>query len=252
MKKFQFAVLALAAVCMIACDKKKDEPKPQPEPTPEPSYVCPITIDGTGAEYDALPNVVISKCNEECGNWQGLKVMKVYSDEVYTCIYLEYDAEEFPLSLGKEDEEAGAQIHLYTSDDLSKDGFIAQTAQPLHWCYEGAFVDPGAALVDAISFEGFVWPEGEPTSAGWPWVAVDGAANPVAETKVTDKAIEMKLNTPSILGATGSFFYMAIDLQDSWESVGVLPNEADDVDEEEGTVTPVLADPVKVVINTVE
>ena len=92
MKKI-FALLAIAAMVAVSCKKDDGKDKPvKPDDPEEPEYVAPITIDGDFSDWAKLDatKVAVGK-NATDSNWDAVKEIRVYADELYVFFYLEYD-----------------------------------------------------------------------------------------------------------------------------------------------------------------
>lgn len=95
MKKV-FSFLAIAAMVLVACNKKPQPIKPgggeDPEDPEEPEYVMPITIDGDFADWAKLDasKVASAKCDPNA-LYTAVKEIRVYADEFYVFYYIEFD-----------------------------------------------------------------------------------------------------------------------------------------------------------------
>ncbi len=247
MKKFQFAVLALAAVAFIAC-KPKNDPKPNPEPEPEPEYTSPVTIDGSDAEYADLANVFV--CNRPTTTeYMGLKVMKVYADEVYVNIYAEFDTEVIDVNEDLGDDEfsgaPGVPFHVYFTKDGSN-GFTGQWNTPCGTLAEGFLFEAGKPA-EAYTPSAFSW-AGEEPSGDWLWNEM--STQLVDASKITGTTVEFRVMVENLPFKAAGFVYVGIDIQKAWDSVGILPRVEDTTDEDGATV-PGVADMAKVTINAI-
>jgi len=242
MKKFSFMLLCVAAFALVACDKKNEEPKPDPTPEPEPQeWVSPISIeDGTIADWDALNAnyVAVANCAANCSSYQGLKMVKVYSDDYYINVLAEINSDEIA-------DRAWVPFHFYIDVDNSATtgGFGDQWIDAsVDFLTEGAVFAEDAAC--SYNPAGFTW-SGEVGGTGWEWaettLAEGGNAAASQYVKVGDKEYfeikmmrEMLPTAPLAFGAT---YKIGFDIQQDWNSVGILPNANDD----EATGSKVLA-----------
>lgn len=248
MKKFQFAVLALAAVCMIACKDKKNDPQPQPDPDPEPQYESPITIDGSDADYASLPNVFV--CNRPAvTEYMGLKVMKVYADEVYINIYAEFDRDIIDVNENLGDDEfggaPGVPFHVYFTKDGSN-GYTGQWNTPCETLAEGFLFEAGQPA-EAYAPSAFSW-AGEEPSGDWLWNEM--STQLVDASKITANTVEFRVMVENLPFKAEGTVYVGIDIQKAWDSVGIMPRGEDTTDEDGATV-PGVADMAKVTINAI-
>lgn len=250
MKKFQFAVLALAAVCMIACDKKKDEPKPQPQPEPEPEYVSPVTIDGSATEYSLLPNV-FEALRPAVTEYEGLKAMKVYADQVYINIWAEFDTEVIDINENLGDDEFGGKpgvpFHVYFSKDATN-GYTGQWNTPCFVLAEGFLFEAGAPA-EAYAPNAFQW-SGEEPSGDWLWGEI--STQLVDASKITATTVEFRVMVENLPFKAEGQVFVGIDIQKAWDSVGILPRLADEEDPESGAIVPGVADMANVTINNLD
>ena len=241
MKKFMTLAAMFAAVMMgfSSCEPEDQPTKPdteQPAPdqgenetpnegeneTPnegenETPSGAGITIDGDFADWDALTDVATAVCDPEAG-WTALTTLKACADAEAVYVYLEFVEAEVA-------DRAWTPVHLYLDADGSAEtgGYGDQYAEAAcEWCLEGAVFADGAFC----SYDGGLYPwMGEVGANGWEWgeslyagfTSGAGAGNKY-ELKLTKELCE------DIEWA--ATFGLGVDIQQSWESVGVLPNAA--------------------------
>ena len=217
-------LMATAMFLFAACDKTpKDDPKPKPDPDPDPTptYVAPITIDGAFADWATLDasKVAVTKCCSE--PYRGaLKVAKVYADENYVFIYIEFD--EAAVSWNSE-EYVPFHIYLNGDGDTATGGFGDQ--------FSDACVDIllEGFLTDGVNFASynpgaFKW-TGEANGSGWNWDEVLAEGAGLCSGAGSGNAYEIQLIREMYPdGVLADNFSIGFDIQQSWSSVGILPN----------------------------
>ena len=220
MKKF-FAIAAMAAM-LIACGEKENDETKKPTTEPEPEeFVSKITVDGDFSDWAALDasKVVVAENAAEPVKYGGLKLVKVYADEMYVNVYFE----------AYEEVEAGVAYHInlcFNSDNSELTGgyagmwtnagvdYLAQG-----WIYDGTVYgsyDPGV----------YPW-IGEVGAEGWSWSTTEGQVdegNGVATGAGTVLAYEIQLIREMTPCQWEDTFTMGVGLTKAWGNFGVLPN----------------------------
>lgn len=222
------------AVCKVTVTKGGD---------PQPSVPEISVTDGSLADWDALPAefVVSATCPEDAA-MLGLKSVKVYATEMYISILVEPDMEEIT-------DLAWVPFHVYLDVDNSD----------LTGGYGDEFTDANADLLceTAVFAEGephsynpavFKW-WGEVGESGWLWkdpaIGEGDASNfwgamigegqlPVGNSEYVDGKFEIQLLRELLATAcwegvtlSNEEFGIGFDIQQNWNSVGILPIEAD-------------------------
>ena len=247
---FKFALFCAAAIVLVACEPK--------EVTCEvcgqdpcvcgtgSDYVNPISVeDGSLADWDALPTEYVATATlpEGC-SMDGLKSIKVYADELYINLAVEYDPE-IITDLGW----PGFHVYIDTDNNSTTGGFGGQ------WS-EAAF---DVLLETAIFSSGepnpynpavFYW-WGEVGASGWEvidpalgepvaenkWGAIIGEGEaPIGNSQHVGNVFEIQLMwelipTPSGTPSTapwGDVIKLGVDIQQNWTTAGLLPAAADD------------------------
>ena len=232
MKKF-FALAAIFAATMMSfssCEKTPVQGGEQTDPNCtecgknpcecEPEYVSPITVDGDFADWAGLDasKVSVAKCDADA-KWTALKLVKVYADDVYINVYFEFDADQLT-------DLESVPFHVYINEDASEaagnDQFIGQGGQD--WLLEGAVIADGAFCSynpGLFSYDGaedtIEWAYGEVLPEG------SGIASGAGNGNKYEFAIMIEMVQGMELSDT---FTIGFDIQQSWNSVGVLPNTA--------------------------
>lgn len=255
MKKFQFALMCAAALAFVACDKK-NEPTPTPTPDPEPEvpeFVSKIsTSDKSAADWDKLPAEYVFTTTSAANpveNRSALKSVKVYNDKMYLNLLVEWDAAKVTdlssvpfhiyIDADNSDETGGyadefavgsADVLLETSI-LSKgdDGVLASNYNPavFKWCGD-------------LGAEGWLWTDpNKEHDASDKWGALVGEGDlPIGTSQIiSDNMVEIQILRELIpavtvndkpIAAIGNEFKIGFDIQQDWNSVGVLPNADQD------------------------
>lgn len=223
MKKTLAILAATALVFCISCKKdngsdKKDKGK---EETPE--YVAPITIDGDFSDWAKLDaSKVASAKSEEGASHEALKLVKVYADAYYVYIYFEWDKELIEFN---SDEFVPFHIYLNGDGDITTGGFADQfTDACTELLFEG-FLTDGEKI---ISYEpsAFKW-AGEVNGSGWEWEDIDSASGLCSGAGVVGK-YELSITRELYpLGKLADNFSIGFDIQQAWDSAGILPNSVE-------------------------
>ena len=244
MKKFMTfaAMFAAVAIAFTACNK---EEKPQggnntvvtcPEcGEPEADCTCgdyesPITIDGDFADWNNVA-AVSATCNADA-KWTALEKVKVYADEMYINVYFEFSEDEIV-------DLAWVPFHVYINQDASEatgnDQWIGQGGQD--WLLEGAVIadtfcsyNPGMFAYDesVINEEtGQPAGDGDLATIDWAWADVLPENSGIASGAGAGNKYELSIMKEMMAGMELSeTFGLGVDIQQSWNSVGVLPNTA--------------------------
>lgn len=236
MKKV-FAFLAIAAaLSMVSCkkDNTKPTPDPDPQPQPEPEYVQPITIDGDFSDWGKLDaSKMATATTDPDATHTALKLVKVYADELFIFVYFEWDKEQ----ITHEPDVEHVPFHVY----LNGDGNSAT----------GGFADQWSDACTDLLMEGFIYPEGstigsyepglyswsgEANGSGWSWEDLGDIAGICSGAGIEGKYEMCIMRELYPLGKIADTFSIGFDIQQGWNSVGILPNGAATDDNPSGTV----------------
>ncbi len=303
MKKFQFAVLALAALAIVACNKeKKNDPDPKPVETAacytvtvddaeeyfwgtetelkaqygqdaqfvknditaqadcvadEPEFVSLISVtDGSVDDWNKVTSDKLVVCNAAATGFEGhnaLKSVKVYADQMYINIYVTWDE-------AKITDLSWVPFHIYLDADNSDatGGYGDEFADPnSEWMFEDAIIADGPHNYDPAVFKWW----GGVGENGWLWTDPD---NPGTEENGWGAIIptgQGAIGTSQLIGTNGTeiqllreaatcitfaeTFGIGFDIQQNWNSAGILPN----ADPDAATGSEVLANKLKVTID---
>lgn len=189
-------------------------------------YRAPVQIDGNFDDWAALDasKMSIATCAPDA-QWTGLKVLKVYMDEIYMFVYFEYDDEAIP-------DKSAVQGHVYfdIDNDESTGGCNNQWLPgSIEYMGEGKFFSGGAVCSFDPSLS--IW-TGEVNAGGWEWESILPSGSGLFNGTGKNGAYEMAMLRESFTDITDEFGF-GIDIQQNWNSVGVLPNAT--LDEENPT-----------------
>lgn len=232
---WKIALCALATVVMVACKDKNPAVDPsgsgQDQPTDTTQgggggeeYVSPIKInDKSIADWDKLDQskVAVTKITDD-PLYTALKEARVYADQVYINFLLIFDPEEM---MSHTDVDA---MHIYLNADNS-----AETGG-----YWDQFDGPNQGNTD-LMFEGSIWDadglqisysptvsqwSGELNGEGWLWEELAAAGNLGGSQFIGDSIIEGRLIKQYIpWDKWTDAFEIGFDIQQNWESAGLLP-----------------------------
>lgn len=230
MKTFKFAIMCAAAIALVAC--KPNNPVEEncevcgENPcvcVEDPGFVSMISVtDNSLADWDNLPAeyLVVTTHDEGCSK-DGLKSVKVFADEVYINLLVEYNTEVVT-------DLSSVPFHLYLDCDNSAEtgGGVSQWVEPqTEILLEGWFYADGEPC-EYIP-ELFAW-SGAVGVNDWAWEGLTAAAV-FSASQVVDGKVEIQLLHELIPGTWNeTSFNVGFDIQRDWNSVGYLPNAADD------------------------
>jgi len=225
MKKV-LALLAFAAAIMVSCKEKETTDTPDTPDTPEQpeEYVAPITIDGDFADWSKLDasKVAVAKTDANA-NHTALKIAKVYADENYVFIYIEFDKDQITWEVDVEH----VPFHLYINGDgdTSTGGFGDQFSDACVDALCEGFLTDGSGFA-SYNPGVYKW-TGEVNGTGWSWEEVLPADCGMCSGAGSGNAYEIQLIREMYpLGTLADNFSIGFDIQQGWSSVGVLPNTA--------------------------
>ena len=226
MKKI-YILMAALAVLAVSCKKENgnqnennnnnQEQKDPENQDEEPAYKAPVTIDGDFADWAQLDptKMCVATCAAE-PKWTGLKVMKVYMDEVYMFVYFEYNDADIP-------DKSAVQGHVYfDADNDETTGGCNNQWEPgcIEYMGEGLFFSGNAVASFDPSLS--IW-VGDTLAAGWEWESVLPSGSGLFTGKGGNGKYEMSMLREAF-PELGEEFGFGMDIQQSWNSVGVLPN----------------------------
>jgi hypothetical protein len=237
---WKIALMCVAAIAFVACNNKKD-------PSgggggEEGEYVKPISVsDNSLADWDKLPAefVVEAKCPQGAG-LLGLKSVKAYADKYYIFLQVEPNPEDIV-------DLEWVPFHVYINTDNSDatGGYSDQFKDPnADVLLEGAVF--GNAEASSLAEAAIPWAPGvfkwwgEVGGSGWQWtdpsvehstddkwgaIIGEGELQGTTSQFVNGKfEIEiMRELVPAEKGWSEEQIGLGFDIQQNWQSVGVLP-----------------------------
>lgn len=238
MKKFKFALMCAAALAMVACTKPceicgedpcvcEDETcevcgkNPCECPT---GYVCPISVeDATADDWAKVPEGYLfeTKCAEGA-SWDALKSVKVFADDIYVNLLVEWDPELVT-------DLTSVPFHVYwnVDGDAETGGYGDQWLEPynIDVLMEGVFY----ADNEPVAYEPGMFAYGAAYNTNeWNWSELTAAGTFCFSQHLGNNKMEIQFLRELIPASWGEEFTVGFDIQQNWNSVGVLPNAADD------------------------
>ena len=177
-----------------------------------------ITVDGDFADWAAVTPLTAT-CNPDA-KYTALTTLKVYTDEMYIHIYFEFSEDEIV-------DLAWVPFHVYINSDNNTEGcgddqWIGQGGQD--WLLEGAVIADGAFC----SYNpGLFSYDGAEDTIEWAYGEVLPEGSGIASGAGNGNKYELAIMIEMVQGMELSDnFTIGFDIQQSWNSVGVLPNTA--------------------------
>ena len=201
MKKILTFLAMTASILMVSvsCNKNNGD-EDDPDGPDEPEYVAPITIDGEFADW--------------------AKVIKAYADPVYVFVYFEWDKDQ----ITHEPDVEHVPFHCYinTDGDASTGGYGDEFSDAATEIMFEGFIYPDGAKVG--SYEPGVWEwTGDVNGTGWTWNDL-GEFNGLCAGAGIEGKYEFQIARELMPKKLADNFSIGFDIQQGWESVGVLPN----------------------------
>ena len=195
--------------------------------------------DATSSDWDKLPMEYLfeTKCVEGA-SWDALKSVKVYADLTYINLVVEWDTE-----IVTDLSYVPFHVYLNVDNDAPTGGFGGLWIKPnIDLLLEGYFYldgNPCAYQPDVALYAG------SPLANewAWDWTTIEALA---ASQLITKGVMEIQIEYGKLPVKLQNTFTVGFDIQQSWSSVGVLPNAAND-----NSGNSVLAEKMLVRINNV-
>ena len=226
-----------AAEKTITVTVKDSTPQP-PAPTAS------IEIDGEFADWAALPADSYSKTfGDEEATHPALTHCKVFANADMIYVYVEWDTD--MITYEKDVEHVPFHCYINTDGDAATGGFADQFSDAcIDVLLEGFLYDGGE--MSSYDPGAFSW-AGDPNGSGWSWDDLG-----VEETFCAGAGIDGKYElciSRAALAALGfpvaDNFSIGFDIQQSWDSVGILPNAAPSEDNPSGVVASLQVKTIK-------
>ena len=195
--------------------------------------------DATLSDWDNLPMEYLfeSKCVEGA-SLDALKSVKVYADLTYINLVVEWDTE-----IVTDLTSVPFHVYLNVDNDAPTGGFGDQWVKPnIDLLLEGYFYldgNPCAYQPDVALYAGTPLAN----EWAWDWTTIESLA---ASQLITKGVMEIQIEYGKLPVKLQNTFTVGFDIQQSWSSVGVLPNAAND-----NSGNRVLAEKMLVRINNV-
>ena len=232
------AIFAAVMVSFSSCEKTGDnggnETVTCPDcGQPEDDCTCSdfesvIKIDGDFSDWAAVTPLTAT-CDPDA-KYTALTTLKVYTDEMYIHVYFEFSEDEIV-------DLAWVPFHVYINQDNNTEGcgddqWIGQGGQD--WLLEGAVIaDTFCSYNPSFSSYAGV----DPATVEWAWTEVLPESSGVASGAGAGNKYELSIMKEMLPGVElASTFGLGVDIQQSWNSVGVLPNTAIADDNANGAV----------------
>ena len=222
MKKILTFLAMTASILMVStavsCNKNDDDDDDGGE---DSEYVAPIKIDGDFSDWAKLDasKIASATCDKDATK-TALKVVKVYADPIYVFVYFEWDKDQ----ISHEPDVEHVPFHCYINTDGD-----AKT---------GGYGDQFSDACSELLFEGFIYPDGasvgsyvpvvcewtgETNGTGWSWNEL-GEFNNLTEGAGIEGKYEFQIARELMPKKLADVFSIGFDIQQSWDSVGILPN----------------------------
>ena len=247
MKKI-LSFLAMTAAILavsVSCNKPNDDDDEGGEGE-KTKYEAPISIDGDFSDWAKLPaaNIAEAKTDSEASH-TALKIVKVYADEYFIFVYFEWDKDQ----ITHEPDVEHVPFHIYMNGDgdAKTGGFGDQWSDAcMDTCFEG-FIYPDGAKVGSYDPGVYGW-IGEVNGSGWSWTdpAILASGSNICEGAGIEGKYELQITRELYpVGKIADNFSIGFDIQQGWDSVGVLPNSHATDDNPAGTAPSLQVKTVK-------
>lgn len=222
-------------------DQKPDDQKPDDNPPVE------LTIDGSFEDWAGLAKGTYSQTyGDEEATHPALTHCKVYATAEKIFVYVEWDVEQVshdpgdPNDLDEWGDPKGKEsvpFHCYINTDgnTATGGFSDQYADASIDVLLEGFIYPDGANVGSYAPGAFAW-NGDPNGSGWAWAELGDVT---CEGAGVDGKYELSISCADLKGLgfpVADVFSIGFDIQQGWDSVGVLPNAAPSEDNASGVV----------------
>ena len=221
MKKILTFLAMTASILMVSVSCHKNNDDDEEEGGGSSEYVAPIKIDGDFSDWAKLPaaDIAEAKCEPEATK-TALKVVKVYADPIYVFVYFEWDKDQ--ISHEPEVEHVPFHCYINTDGDASTGGYGDQFSDACSELLFEGHVYPDGAKVGSYEPAVCEW-TGDTNGTGWSWTEDLGIANLCAGAGIEGK-YEFQIARELMPKKLADNFSIGFDIQQDWESVGILPN----------------------------
>ena len=193
-----------------------------------------IKIDGDFADWAALKQGSFSQTyGDEDATHPALTHCKVYADAENIYVYVEWDTD--MIVYEADVEHVPFHCYINTDGNATTGGFADQFADAcIDILLEGFLYDGG--VMGSYDPGAFSW-AGEPNASGWAWEDLGGEG--ICEGAGVDGKYELSISRAALSGlgfAVADVFSIGFDIQQGWNSVGILPNAAPSEENPSGVV----------------
>lgn len=226
MKKILTFLAMAATVLVVSCNKDNGGTKDKGKDKGKTQYEQPIKIDGNFEDWAKLDatKIATATCDPEATK-TALKTVKVYADNVFVFVYIEWDKDQ----ISAEKDVEHVPFHMY----INGDGNAATGGYADQW--SDACSD---LLLEGMLFDGDNWAGydpgaykwiGEANASGWGWEPDGENVLASGSGLCSGAGIEGKYEIALVreiypLGKLADTFSIGFDIQQNWDSVGLLPN----------------------------
>lgn len=243
MKKILTFLAMTASILMVSVSCNKNNDDDEEEGGEDTEYVAPIKIDGEFADWAKLDGTKIASatCDKDATK-TALKLVKVYADPVYVFVYFEWDKDQIshkPESSAGAGDNEDVPFHCYinTDGDASTGGYGDQFSDACTELLFEGFIYPGGASIGSYEPGVFEW-TGDVNGTGWSWNDL-GEFNGLCAGAGIEGKYEFQIARELMPKKLADNFSIGFDIQQSWDSVGILPN-SHVTDENPGGLAPSL------------
>ena len=199
-----------------------------------PQPLAEITIDGKFEDWAALPAGSFSKTfGDEEATHPALTHAKVYATEDYVYVYIEWNTD--MITYEKDVEHVPFHCYINTDGDATTGGYGTEFADAdIDVLLEGVLYDGG---VMGSYDPGAYSYAGEPGTTEWAWD--DLGAEGLCVGAGVDGKYEFSIYRTAMTALgfpIADVFSIGFDIQQNWDSVGILPNAAPSEDNPSGVV----------------
>ena len=224
MKKILTFLAMTASILMVSvsCNKNNGDDDDDDDGKEE-EYVAPIKIDADFSDWAKLPaaNIASATCDKDATK-TALKLVKVYADAVYVFVYFEWDKDQ----ITHEPDVEHVPFHCYinTDGDASTGGFGDEFSDACSDIMFEGFIYPDGAKIGSYEPSVHEW-VGEVNGTGWDGCWNDlGEFNGLTSGAGIEGKYEFQIARELLPKKLADTFSIGFDLQQSWDSVGLLPN----------------------------
>ncbi len=252
----KFLTLAVVAALFVACGEKP-EPQPQPNPNPdteqepgnedekeeEPAFEGLVKIDGNFDDWAALTEdqyVMSTLPTEGTMQYPVLKTLKVYADEMYIYIYIDYDGR------GEYNPTDDAWTPVGNLDLFFDEDNNPETGRLYGWSSCSSILMQGTFNDTTIFDPGCKLYTGENMVADWSWedLGLFGFMTAVLPVEIAEnvKAFECALLRPMLgFEMADTIGVGALVESADWKHFGHLPQKSmEQIEADGGELAPML------------